>query len=80
MTATANEEDYRRAREYIADCCAVQEDTLAHDIDRLAAQFAAVRAPLEARIAELEAELALVKAAHLAEPGHAASTGAKTAG
>ena len=54
MSATANEEDVRRAAEWYRD--AGYNDT-AHDLATLAAQFAAVRAPLEARIAELEIAL-----------------------
>jgi len=47
-------EDTRRAAEWYRD--AGYNDT-AHDLATLAAQFAAVRAPLEARIAELEIAL-----------------------
>lgn len=52
MTATANEEDCARARKWLGSHCGL--DCEWHW--QLAAQFAAVRAPLEARIAELEAE------------------------
>ena len=68
MTATANEEDTARAESYLIEynhhACHITEFGAApevatprpSDVRALAAQFAAVRAPLEARIAELTSE------------------------
>ena len=58
MTATANEEDRKRSRAYLGDMpvdAASRARAIAFEAS-LAREFAAVRAPLEARIAELEAE------------------------
>ena len=67
MTATANEEDTARAESYLIEynhhACHITEFGAApevatprpSDVRALAAKFAAVRAPLEARIAELAA-------------------------